>query len=294
MSTDQIINLIAAITLIEMMLTIGMCASIGEVTGVTKDWRLLVRAAIANYVIVPIAAVVLLLLFKAHPMVAIGFLIAAVCPGAPFGPPFTARAGGNVVTAVGLMIVLAGSSALLAPLLLRALIPITSGSQAVSLNAGKMIAVLLGAQLLPLCIGLGVRRLLPALSTKSQQPMSTLSTVLNLVTFGLIVFVQFRMLMQIRLMAYVGMLALVVAAIVAGWALGGPGLQNRTAMAMVTSVRNVGVSTVVATSSFGGTPAVTATAAFAVFQTIIVALIATIWGRLTQTANPVAAGSIQS
>ena len=48
-------------------------------------------------------AVGLLLLFRPHsldpehfPLVAAGFLIAAVCPGAPYGPPFTRMAGGNV------------------------------------------------------------------------------------------------------------------------------------------------------------------------------------------------------
>jgi len=39
---------------------------------------------------------------------------------------------------------------------------------------------------------------------------------------------------------------------------------NRTAMTMATSVRNVGVSLVIATGSFAGTKAVTAATAFAI------------------------------
>ena len=62
----------------------------------------------------------LLLLFQpADIMVPAGFLILAVCPGAPFGPGCTRIAKGNVATAVGMMVLLAGSSALAAPLLLR-------------------------------------------------------------------------------------------------------------------------------------------------------------------------------
>jgi BASS family bile acid:Na+ symporter len=291
---DQLINLIAAITLIEMMLTLGMGASLGNVSRVMVDWRLLIGAAIANYALVPAAAVGLLLLFQAKPMVAVGFLIAAVCPGAPFGPPFTAIARGNVTTAVGLMIVLAGSSALLAPLLLRIVIPLTAGNQPISVSAGKMIGLLLGAQLLPLCLGLALRRFLPTYAAKGQKPMSMLSTVLNLITFGLIVFVQFRMLLEIRPMAYVGMFALVLAGVVAGWLLGGSGNGNRTAMAMVTSVRNVGVTTVVATGSFAGTAAVTAAAAFAVFQTFVMALIALFWGYVAKRTGPPVIGPVES
>ena len=51
------------------------------------------------------------------------FLICAVCPGAPYGPPFTGMAKGKVGVAVGLMVILAGSSALVAPLLLHGLLP---------------------------------------------------------------------------------------------------------------------------------------------------------------------------
>jgi predicted Na+-dependent transporter len=72
----------------------------------------------------------------------------------------------------------------------------------------------------------------------------------------------------------------VAASVAAGWLLGGPGRGNRTAMAMATGVRNVGVSLAIAASSFAGTPAVTAATAFALFQTVLMALVALGWGRL--------------
>jgi hypothetical protein len=52
-------------------------------------------------------------------------------------------------------------------------------------------------------------------------------------------------------------------------------------MAMATAVRNVGLSLVIATASFAGTKAVTAATAFALFQTIVMVLVALCWGRLT-------------
>jgi hypothetical protein len=51
-------------------------------------------------------------------------------------------------------------------------------------------------------------------------------------------------------------------------------------MVMATSVRNVGVSLVIAADGFPGTPAVTAATAFAIFQTVVMALVALGWGRL--------------
>src|SRR4051794_19966122 len=56
---------------------------------------------------------------------------------------------------------------------------------------------------------------------------------------------------------------------------------------MATSVRNVGVAMVIATGSFGGTAAVTAATAFAVFQTVLMGVIALMWGRIALSSNAV-------
>jgi BASS family bile acid:Na+ symporter len=283
---NLLINLLCAFTLFEMMVSIGMGVTFADLMGVARNGRLLGLAALANYVCVPAAAVGLLLLFKADALIAAGFLIAAVCPGAPYGPPFTGMARGNVPRAVGLMTILAGSSALLAPLLLHLLLPLTSGDEQVQINVVKMVSTLLIAQFLPLCIGLGIRHWRPALADRLTRSANLLSLVLNLVTFGVILAVQWDMLMGISLRAYLGMLALVLVAVGAGWLLGGPGSENRTAMTMATAVRNVGVSLVIATASFAGTRAVTSATAFAIFQTIVMALVALGWGQLLAAPTP--------
>lgn len=283
MTPDQLnvlVNVLSAVTLFEMMVTIGMGVTLADVAGVARKGRLVGKAAVANYICFPAFAVGLLLLFRAPPLVAAGFLVAAVCPGAPYGPPFTGLARGNVVTSVGLMVLLAGSSAVVAPILLQVLLPITSGDAQVQIDVGKMIGTLIVAQFLPLCLGLGLRWRYSALADRLKKPAGLLSTVLNLTTLCVILVAQFDMLTAIPLRALAGMLALVLAGVAAGWLLGGPDRGDRTATAMATSVRNVGVSLVIATGSFPGTPAVTAATAFAIFQTVAVALIAVGWGRL--------------
>jgi BASS family bile acid:Na+ symporter len=249
------------------------------------------KALLASYVCVPAAAVALLILFQAEPFVAAGFLIAAVCPGAPYGPPFTGIAKGNVGVSVGLMVILAGSSALAAPLLLQGLLPLTlhylpalpEDSPPVAIDGGKIVVTLLLAQFLPLCVGLALRQWRPALAERLKRPANRISTVLNLATLSLILFAQFDMLLGIPLRGYIGMLVLVLAGVAAGWLLGGS--ENRSAMVMATSVRNVGVSLVIVTAAFAGTRAVAAATAFALFQTIVMALIAVAWGRVQDSAG---------
>lgn len=279
MSINSIINLLVTITLLEMMATIGLGVTLSQVTSVAKDVRLVTRAAIANYLLVPAAALALLTVFHAHPMVAAGFLIAAVCPGAPYGPPFTAMAKGNVAVSVGLMVILAGSSALIAPLLLHFMLPLIASDERLKVNALKMVGTLLFTQFIPLCVGLAIREKRLALADKMVGPAKKISTALNLVVFAFILYVQWDTLAAISLKGFFGMFLLVLATFVVGLALGGADVATRRAMTATTAVRNVGVSLVIATGSFPGSPAVTAALAYAVFQTILLALCVLVWGK---------------
>jgi BASS family bile acid:Na+ symporter len=279
MPIGKIINILVFITLIQLMVTIGLGVTIQQVTAVARNWRLVVAAAIANYLMVPACAVALLLIFHSPALVAAGFLITAVCPGAPYGPPFAGLARGNVPVAVGLMALLAGSSAILAPLLLIVALPLVAGGEVLTIDALKMDETLFATQLLPLGVGVAIRARRPQMAEWLMGPSKRLSLALNVVTVGMIVAVQLDLLLAIRLAGYLGMLALAMASVGCGWLLGGRGEGHRVAMAFSTGVRNVGVGLVIATASFPGTPAVTATLAYALFQTIVLALLAFFWGR---------------
>ena len=199
MTVDRIINVLVSVTLIEMMVAMGLSVTFTDLIGTCKNWRLVIRAALANYVCVPAATVALLLWFKPQPMVSIGFLILAVCPGAPYGPPFTAIAKGNVPIAVGLMAILAGSSAIIAPLLLHNLLLLLSEHEPLSLDLPKVAVTLLLTQLAPLCLGVAVRERWSKLASKLQGPATLISKILNLIVVGLILITQFHLLTDIRL-----------------------------------------------------------------------------------------------
>jgi BASS family bile acid:Na+ symporter len=283
MNIDQVINLLVTVALVELMATLGLSVTAADLLAVAKDWRLLSAAALANYVCVPAATVGLLLLFDPHPMVAAGFLILAVCPGAPYGPPFTAIAKGNVPAAVGLMIVLAGSSAILAPLLLRFLLPWVTGDERVQLDAVRMVVTLFVTQLLPLAAGLALAQWRPTAAARVRTPAILASKILNLLAVAVILAVQFPLLAQVRPMGYLGMIALLAISLIAGWLLGGPGRHNRKALALTTALRNAGVGLVLAASSFPGTPALTAVLAYAIIELFGSFLLACVWSRNTRS-----------
>jgi bile acid:Na+ symporter, BASS family len=283
MSIHQVTNLLVTITLVEMMATIGLGVTMADLRAVARNGRLIVYAALANYVCVPAATVGLLLAFQAQPLTAAGFLILAVCPGAPYGPPLTAIAKGNVPAAVGLMALLAVSSAVVAPLLLSALLPLMAGDERLGVDAAAMVVTLLVTQLLPLSAGLLVRHVLPALAERMQRPATLISKLLNVAVVGLILATQFHTLSEIRARGFVGMFALLLASLAAGWLLGGPAGDGRKALTLTTSLRNVGLSLVIATRAFAGTPAVTAVLAYGILEVLGSLLLAVAWGRRSAT-----------
>ena len=281
---DRLINILVTITLIEMMLSIGLSVRFADLIGICRDWRLLLQAGLANYFCVPAVTVALLLLFQpVDPMVSVGFLILAVCPGAPFAPPCVRIAKGNVDAAVGAMVILAGSSALAAPWLLYLLLPLMSRDQPLEVDAVKIVTTLLITQLLPLGVGLCLRHWRPWLAAVLQKPANLVSAVLGLATVGLIVVVQFQVLAEIAWRGWAGMSMLLIASWAAGWLLGGPGSSNRKAMALTTSLRNVGVGLVIAVGNFAGTAAVTATLAYGIFEIVGSLLLALAWARRAPT-----------
>ncbi len=279
MTLDQLIQLVVVATLMEMMITAGLGVTLAQLSAVATNWRLVGSAFLANYVCVPLVTILLLWFSAPSPSVVAGFLILAVCPGGPYAPPFTMFARGNVAAAVGLMVLLAGSSAILAPLLLSILLPLMSGDQPLHVNPLRLVLTLLVTQLLPLCVGLGIRRWLPALAFKLENPAQLLSKIMNVCSSGLIVYAQFSTLARIPPLAFAGMLTLLLVSFGVGWLAGAPAGDQRKSMTLLTSLRNVAVCLVIATSAFPGTSATSAVVAYALVEITGALILAVLWGR---------------
>src|SRR5262249_23173900 len=122
MDLASLVKLLTIAGLVAIMLSVGMQVKVEEVAAATRRPRLVALGLVANFLLVPAVTMGVRYVFDADPLVSVGFLILAVCPGAPVGPPFTAVARGDVACAIGQMVVLAGLSAVLSPALLGLLL----------------------------------------------------------------------------------------------------------------------------------------------------------------------------
>lgn len=163
-------------------------------------------------------------------------------------------------------------------MLLSVLLPWLSADNAVSVEPAAIAATLLITQLLPLIAGVLLTHWYPRLAARLVGPAELISKVMNLCVLGLILATQYRMLMDIRLVGFSGMLALLGATLAVGWLAGGPDLASRKTMALTTSLRNAGVGLVIVTGAFPGTPAATAALAYGIVA-VVGSLVVALWWR---------------
>ena len=276
---SHLIKVLIPVTLIVMMLRIGLGVAIAEVVETATNLRLVTLGLLANYICIPALTVALLSVLHVKPIVSVGFLILAVCPGAPFGPPLTSMAKGNVGVSVGLMVILAGASAILAPLLLGILLRFMSGGELLHVDTLKMVKTLLVSQLLPLSAGLAVRLRRPNLAHRLKKPCEILSNTILLITLVLVLVVYYRVLLGIRFIGFAAMLSLCLASLAVGWVSGGPDSRTRKAVPLTTSFRNAGVGMVIAAGSFAGTPVLSAVVAYTLVSAVGTVVPALWWGK---------------
>jgi BASS family bile acid:Na+ symporter len=289
MDTATLIKLLNVIALMAIMLAMGLQVKFEAVTGSTRPLRRLILCLLANYVLVPAVTVGLLYLFQSNPMVWVGFLVLAVCPGAPVGPPATSIARGNVAWAVGMMVILAGLSTILAPALLGAIVPQIAPESDLQIDYLAIARTLLIAQMLPLAVGLAVHHRAPLFTEKIARPLGMIANVLLLALVVLIVATQYETLAAIRLRAWAGMTMLLLASLGLGWLCGGPEVAVRKAMVLTTASRNVAVGLVIVTSNFADTPAVTAVVAYGLMSIVGTLGCAVAFGKFTANARAVLA-----
>ena len=274
------------VALIVTMLATGLGVRWTEVLAAAKQVRFVLLALSANFLFVPAATAGLLWWFHPEPMIAAGFLILAACPGAPVGPLFASIAKADVPAAIGLMVILAGLSAILSPILLATLLGFFCSQSELQVHYLAIVQTLIATQLLPLAIGMAMLAYLPQQARRIVKPLHALANLLLVAVTALIVVLQWEMLVSIRTQGWFGMLLLLASSLAIGWICGGPQETARATLAVTTGVRNAAVGLVIVANNFAGTAAATALVAYA-----LVSIFGTLGWALLYSVRKTAKGS---
>jgi bile acid:Na+ symporter, BASS family len=244
---ERVITLVAAATIFTVMFTLGLGIVLAEFRGVARSSGLVARALFAVLVAVPVLAVLVVRGLDLPRPVQVGIVLMAISPGAPMALRNSIGAGGHRAFAPALQIMVSLLAVVSMPLSIAALSALYAGDATV---APRDVALqVFKAQLLPLGLGMLVRRLAPDLAARAEPGLGQLSGVL-LATLLLLVLVDVTPVLAGASWRVVVVIVLVtLLAVGTGHLLGGPEPPTRTAVAICSAARNPGLALLVATQN---------------------------------------------
>lgn len=231
------IQIVVFLFLFTFLLSVALEKPKQEILRLVKS-SLMGRSLFANFIVLPILGLTLVWVFRLPPESSVGFLMVALAPGGMLGLHFARVAQGNLVYAVGLILLLSLLSIVIAPTLIYLIFPDIGATDG-------FVASLLGRLLFfiipPFLTAQVIQYWLESIATRLQKLSSFLSIVLYIT---LTVLTSSLKSLDIQALAWNGVAAIVVFIGMAwfiGWQLGGPELENRKVLAISTSMRNIAI-----------------------------------------------------
>src|SRR5262249_46841481 len=105
------------------MLALGFSLTVAQIVNPLRDLNLVIRALLANFVLVPVAAYALKTFLPIGESYGIGLMLLATAAGAPFLPKLVQLARGDVALGVGLMVLLMIVTVAYIPIVLPLVLP---------------------------------------------------------------------------------------------------------------------------------------------------------------------------
>jgi BASS family bile acid:Na+ symporter len=256
------------ISVIFLMLGVGLRTSVRQIVDATRQFGLMSRGVLANFLVVPALFYLGVQWSGLAPEVGIGIMIMAAAPVAPMAPPFVGMARGDLPYAVGLMTIAALLCVPLTPLILS--LCLSGGGQGLDLDTWKIIQTVLTAQLIPISVGVAIHHASPAWTEKLLKVVPRLGQGGLAISIILIVIVGAKQLVGIGPVAHLAIFLAVIASLLIGdWMMLGESASRRSSLGISTAVRNPALALLIATTNFAGTDAIPAVLVFAIYSMLV-------------------------
>lgn len=248
---NQLVGIAVVVFSIGTMFSVGLLHTLRDVFAPMLDSRAVVRALLANFVLVPLWAYIVVQLVPMDAAYSAGLMLVATAAGAPLLIKLTAVAGGNVPLSASLAMLLMPATVIYMPFVVPIAVP-----EATVTPAGIALP-LLWTMILPLCAGLLVRRRHRPLAEKLQPWSAKIANVaLILLILGTVAGNLGGIARIINEGAILGPLVVIPAAFAIGWVLGREYRGGHVVLGFGTGQRNIAAAMVVATQGLGNPNAV--------------------------------------
>jgi len=256
---DTLPKMLTYLFLVTAMLSVGMQTTTRDLRSLLASKGLLLRALLANFVVVPIIGILLTRMLPLTPGATVAFLLLACTPGGISAVQFTTKIKGASLFAGSCAFLLSFVAVVLSPALLELALP---GDISVVVPYGRALLFVVAFLLVPLVLGIAVSRRVEGVAEKLAKPCALISAVAFVSVIVLLMSQRKEAMNAVGKEALLSMLLFIVLSMIAGWFMGGPARETRHVLASVTGMRFVALCLVIALNSFPDPAVQTALVAF--------------------------------
>ena len=242
---NTLYNLMGLVFVLGTIASMGLSLTIAQFTGPLRKVRFVIIALLANFVVPPILAYVLIRVFSLDESLAVGLLLVSLAAGAPALPKTAVFAKVDTAAATGLMVLLVVATIIVLPLALPLLLT------GISVTFWDIASGLVYLILIPMAVSLFVRARYPEAAASAQPLFAQASNFSLLILLVLMLVLNFNNV--VSLLGSGGILAsliLVILTLVGGYLLGSLGKAGSWLQALGAGQRNIAAAMVVATMNF--------------------------------------------
>jgi BASS family bile acid:Na+ symporter len=240
---DWLFSIAVATTLFAVMFDLGLAIVPGEFRWVVRRPALMAKAVFSVVIAVPAIAWIVCRALDLPRAAEIGIMLMAIAPGAPVALRRSLDAGGHRSFAPALQILVVTAAIVSMPLFIVVLNEYYAG--AAGIDPLQLAQQVLVAQLLPLALGMGARKVMPERAARFEPRLHRIAGLLLLLVVVLALIDIWRPVIGagFRVASAIVVVTLLAAAV--GHVLAGPEPTTRTATAISSAARNAGLALLV-------------------------------------------------
>lgn len=225
------------------MAFIGLSVSWQQVVELLRQREQFTRGLIANMVLTPLLAVLLILAFDLPVDAQVALLLLGLAPGGMNMLQFATKIEGRLAHAAAALLVMTVIALLIVPLVI-VFVPLPREPGEVTV-LGTAVAVL-AAVVAPMAVGAAVRHRWPETARKVARPINLVSTIAFVAAIIVSASVKKEAAQVLTPTVLLVLVLFVAGTLLIGWAMGGRDPVRRQFLATVTSIRNAGLVLLVA------------------------------------------------
>jgi BASS family bile acid:Na+ symporter len=271
MKAADIVLLVVRTSLSLTVLAVSLNAHAGDATYLVRHPSLLLRSFVAMNIVMPLVALWFAIVFDLAPPVKLALITLAISPVPPFLPGKALKSGGDSSYTVSLLTTMSALAIVVIPLTMAFFgrlfdLPLSVRPTAIA-------NIVVNGILLPVAVGLSVRRFAPVLANKLVRPIDLIAKAMLIGGLIPLLVKTWPAVHSVvddgTLIAIIGM---AIIGLGVGQTFGGPAAEDRPVLALATASRHPAVAIAVASTVFPNERLVGA----AVIASVLITAVATI------------------